>query len=74
MQVSKISLVFVRGNCTVVRDMDTGQWALNASGNIQKRNTLPIGLYRFVQVCVNMYARHANRENMIINKSPLFGL
>ena len=60
------------GNCTVVRDMGSGHSMLPV---IFRNATLyQLVCTVFVQVCVNMYVGHANRENMIINKSPLFGL
>ena len=76
MQVSKISLVFVRGNCTVVRDMDSGHLMLPANIYMVRNATIhQLVCTVFAQVYINMYMgtlyRHANSVNMNIN--PLFG-
>ena len=57
MQVSKISLVFVLGNCTVERDIDSGHLMLPVNIHMVRNATIyQLVCTVFVQICVNTYA------------------
>ena len=56
MQVSKISLVFVLGNCTVERDIDSGHLMLPVNIHMVRNATLyQLVCTVFFQVFVNAY-------------------
>ena len=57
MQVSKISVVFVLGNCTVERDIDSGHLMLPVNIHMVRNATIyQLFCTVFVQIYVNTYA------------------